>query len=861
MKFHCSFVAMLLVLSPVKAQISEDFNDGDWTNGVNWAASSADWAVENGVLRSANATDQAEFQMFTNSTRVQNTQWMLWLNLKFNTSSANYVDVFLAADSAPSKARNGYYVRIGNTKDEVSLYRLLNGTATEIISGADGLLNTSDNTLRLRVTCSANYTWTLEYIAGAAAAYTQAGSIADSAVRSSFFTGWRVKQSTTSFHKKHYFDNYYCGDPILDLTPPYISTARFTSAQELRIGFNEPAQSLGVTDTALFSLQNFGKPDAITMAPDGLSAVLHFPGVSGNVQNYTLLAGGFRDLAGNPNTGQRLDFLGGIPALPKAGTLLITELMADPDPVVANLPASEYVELQNISTAYITLRGVRFSDPGTLAVLPDSWLAPGERIILCEVSQAVKFSSYGRCIGLSPWPSLNNSSDQLYLRDAGNSWLHEVRYDASSYGNSTKAAGGWALEMIDLQNPCDPSNWKSCSNTLGGTPGTINSVNGNKPDKTDPLIAELYPEDPFLLRIRFSELPDSATIRPGNFLVGSDTALSIYAGSDRTEYKLNFFNPIQKGRMYTLSAGSVRDCVGNMMQRRSYPFMLPEHQPDTGELLINEVLFDPYVGGEDFVELYNSSSRCLDLRDLRLANADDNFIANEVLPLSDKGRMFLPGHYVALSANTEFLKTRYPRTAADTGLYRVDALPAYANDAGAVMLFNASGKELDRMAYRDDQHFSLINNREGVSLERIRKNQPGDLAANWQSAAQEAGWATPGLPNSQEGQSFSGSEVFQLDRPYFSPDMDGLEDMVSLLYNFEGPGYALTVKVFDEEGKLIRRLAGNLYAGITGVVKWDGMRDDGLRAPAGNYIVLAEAFSDRGQSVSRKIPVALLLRY
>jgi len=306
-------------LLPLQAQITEDFNDGDWTNGVAWNASSADWAVENAVLRSANTTDQAEFQIFTSSTRIKNTQWMLWLNLKFNTSSANYVDLFLAADSAPSKAKNGYYVRIGNTKDEVSLYRLLNGTATEIISGTDGLLNTSDNTLRLRVTCSADYRWNLEYTSGASSIFTMAGTAVDSAARKSQWTGLRVKQSTASFHKRHYFDDFYCGDPILDLTPPSITSAVFTAVNQVKLEFSEPIRSLLPADSMLFSLIGFGRPDDINTAADGLSANLRFPALSGKVQPYSIQASGFMDLAGNPNTGQRFDFLGGIPAAPRGG--------------------------------------------------------------------------------------------------------------------------------------------------------------------------------------------------------------------------------------------------------------------------------------------------------------------------------------------------------------------------------------------------------------------------------------------------------------------------------------------------------------------------------------------------------------
>jgi hypothetical protein len=860
MKKLLLFACSCLCLWSASAQIMEDFNDGDWSNGVSWIASSTDWAIENGTLRSVNATDQADFQCYLPSSRVKNTQWMLWLNLKFNTSSANYSDLFLAADTAPAQAMNGYYVRIGNTKDEVSLYRLQNGVSTELISGVDGLLNTSDNTLRLRVTCSEFYEWKLEYAEGTATAYNMVGMATDSTIRTARFTGWRVKQSTASFHKKHYFDDFYCGNPILDLSPPQILRATFLQSDAVKLEFSEPVQTLSEQDTVLFLLNGYGRPNFISMSADGWSAILRFQGLSGVVQSYSLQASGFADLAGNPNPGQVFRFFGGIPEVPKPGTLVMTEVMSDPDPVVGTLPAAEYVELQNTSASYISLRGVTFSDAGSSVALPDTWLGPGERIILCEANLAGLFQPFGKVLGLSPWPSLNNSGDDLMLRDAAGCWLHELHYTTSMYGSTIKAAGGWSLEMIDSKNPCDPGNWKASTSVQGGTPGAKNAVQGNNPDFRSPVLAEVYPEDPFLLRIRFSELPDSGTLKPSCFLVGSDTALSVYPGATRDEYKLNFLHPFQKGNMYSITARAVADCAGNVMQPKAHPFMLPEQQVDSGSVIINEVLFDPYVGGEDFVELYNKSSLCLDLRAVRLANASSDFIPDQVVSISERGRMLLPGHFVALSTNIEFLKQRYPRNGSDSALLAMNELPAYNNEEGAVMLLNASGQVLDRMKYREEQHFSLINDREGVSLERMLATTPGDVADNWQSAAQEAGWATPGLPNSQAAAAAALEAMFQIEPEYFSPDMDGVDDVVRLMYRFNNPGFVLSVTIYDTEGKIIRHLCRNLYAGVEGFVKWDGARDNGTLATAGNYILQVEAFSDRGQRISKTLFVALLLR-
>lgn len=85
-------------------------------------------------------------------------QWDFDATLAFNTSSANYVDVFLIASAADVTANttNGYFVRMGGTDDEISLFRKDGATAIKIIDGVNGTLNTSNNTLNIRVSRDAS---------------------------------------------------------------------------------------------------------------------------------------------------------------------------------------------------------------------------------------------------------------------------------------------------------------------------------------------------------------------------------------------------------------------------------------------------------------------------------------------------------------------------------------------------------------------------------------------------------------------------------------------------------------------------------------------------------------------------------
>jgi hypothetical protein len=70
------------------------------------------------------------------------------------------------------------------------------------------------------------------------------------------------------------------------------------------------------------------------------------------------------------------------------------------------------------------------------------------------------------------FPSLNNSGDEIILRDPAGTAVDSIRYDATWGGGS-----GVSLERI---NPClgsnDDLNWSWCVHPTGSTPGQHNSI-------------------------------------------------------------------------------------------------------------------------------------------------------------------------------------------------------------------------------------------------------------------------------------------------------------------------------------------------------------------------------------------------
>jgi hypothetical protein len=82
-------------------------------------------------------------------------------------------------------------------------------------------------------------------------------------------------------------------------------------------------------------------------------------------------------------------------------------------------------------------------------------------------------------------------------------------------------------------------------------------------------------------------------------------------------------------------------------------------------------------------------------------------------------------------------------------------MPTYSNDEGRCVLLNKDGKRFDQFDYTDRMHYPLLDNKDGVSLERIDFNRPTDDASNWTSASSTSGYGTPTYQNSQYAKAFN----------------------------------------------------------------------------------------------------------
>lgn len=834
----------LLVPPLLLAQFTDDFSDLNFTTGTVWSGDAGLFTAATGQLQSQ-SPGAASYYLSTPSALAGDAQWEFFVNLKFSTSGANYADVYLMSDAADVSAPvNGYFVRIGGTQDRVELFRSDAGIATSMVVGPDGIVNSStDNPFLVRVQRDVTDTWTLWYDDGALGGFTLAGTMNDPTYGSCTHFGIFIEQSSASGPiNNHFFDDFVAGAIPVDVTAPSILSVIATSATNVDVQYDEAldAAFIGGYDIVPFigvsaQVQDGVDPALVHVTPSIALA-------SGNT--YTMMAGGAQDAAGNVMSPASIDFTFLVPAEPGPRSVVINEIMADPDPVLG-LPNAEFVELFNTSAVdSYDLDGWTIGDGSTTGTLPSIVLGPGQFVIACDDANAALFGGFGPVAGVAGFPSLNNDGDPLELRDVDGDLIDAVTYDLDWYQDGSKDDGGWTLEQIDPTTPCGSAdNWVASNDPQGGTPGEANSVFAIIPDTEAPSLSSVQVNSATEMVLLFSEAMDAASLATGGYAIDPPIAVATAVASGSAQVTLTLGGSLLIGQLYTITVTAVTDCPGNAIgSANTATFALPEPVA-VGDVVINEVLYDPRVGGHDFVELFNKSEKVLSLAGWKLANEEDGVIANATV-ITTSSVLLLPGGTIAISEDPSNIAWEYPLAHVDRLFEAV--LPGYNNGEGTVVLQAPDGSTLDLFRYNDDLHFTLLNDIEGVSLERVDPARPSDDNTNWHSAAEAVGWATPGYENSQYSTAVGASGEMTIEPAIFSPDNDGHQDVLTIAYAFDQAGFTGNMTVFDLAGRDVVKLMENELLGTSGAVSWDGIQDDNTLARIGPYVVYFEVFDLEG---------------
>lgn len=810
------------------AQIDEDFSDGNFTANPQWNGQTGSFIVNSLNQLQLNESTTGSAYLSTTCHITAEATWQFDIRMNFNPSSRNLSHVYLISDLMDLSAElNGYYLKIGGSQDEVALYR--QDLSKHIrLAGTEGIVDSPQVNLLVKVTRDLLGEWTL-YAGTSPDDQEQVGNIVDNSHQRANYFGIFC-QYTTTRSKSFYFDNIKVqGLLFQDSDPPTIQSFKVLDNRQIELVFDEPIQTPLLTQ---FIIQGHGSP--VRLNGSGHSWRIEFPFEFEDNVSYLLEINEIKDLYNNTGSySQPFQFW-------EAGTatthdVIISEIMADPSPPL-QLPETEYLEVYNRGEKAINLLNWTLSDGSSSVLLPAYILTPGSYLTLHPASES-RFPESSNHLELTSWPALNNSGDIVSIADSLGNIIHAVNYQSSWYKNNLKQHGGWSIEMIDVRYPCTGfSNWTASTSVLGGTPGEPNSVATDNPDLSAPEIINSFAPHPLQLTLYFDQELSTSYSSQKQIIIEPTIRIDTFNfAADKAEVIIKLKDSLLEGLIYQVTALGFADCNQNVNLDDGAGSLVGLPQTaDSGDLVINEILFNPRPLGERFVELFNRSDKAINLKDWRFARWQSNSLV-DFTPLASDNRMIYPGQYLVLTTDPFKIKSQYPQSA-QLFFLEVDELPSLPDQEGSLALVAPGGTIIDGFIYHRNMHHTLLIDHNGISLERADPDGASNDANNWFSGSESVGYATPGYQNSQF---FAASPQvkFAVEPRIISSASPTIPSYTRIIYSLDHPGNSGSMFIFNKQGYLVKTLVNNSILPVSGSYKWDGTNEQARPVPMGYYII------------------------
>ena len=471
--------------------------------------------------------------------------------------------------------------------------------------------------------------------------------------------------------------------------------------------------------------------------------------------------------------------------------LKVTEIMYEPPNFGTNTSDDlEFLELKNTGTNGLDLSGLQFTDGITFSFTNGTLLAPGAFFVLARNVAAFTAKYPGVAVNGLYTGKLDNGGEKLTLAHVLGTNIFSFSYNNAVPWPITPDGYGFSLVRANLSGaPGSPSSWRPSAN-IGGSPGADDPPIGiagvvineilTLPDAPDSDAVELYNPsataadvggwfltDDAALPKKF-RIPDGTFIPAGGFAVFRESdfnphpgvppsfalnshgeSLFLFSGdaaTNLTGYSHSFdYTAAANGVSFGRYVNSTGDEDWPAMS--SVTLASSNSPPRVGPLVINEVLYNPAIDYDEFVEIYNSSST-----NVLLYNAA---FPTNTWKLSGLGYVFSnnlsipPGGYMLVVpiAPADY-RTKYsiPASVQIVGPYS-----GILQNSGERLRLERPGKPdtngvpyivVDEVRYNDRPPWPVGADGDGPSLQRRTPTDYGNEPTNWFASG-----ITPGAPN------------------------------------------------------------------------------------------------------------------
>ena len=849
----CLIILLTLFSLELKSQVNETFSGINFNETGIWAGDINNFTKNNLSQGQLNAPGAGTSYFSTPLSWEDSYEFSFWVKMNFAPSKSNRLGIYLQNENSDLNTGNGLFLSIGEdgSNDGVKLnYGSLtssipiaeagNGQFADIVEGwfkgsvTQGHLKIDFQKTDLSIINIYDGARPDEFILG----------------QPTHFGFWMTY--TVTRKEEFYFDDIIIKKIEADTKGPVVENVLATSLNTLVLNFDEAVENSGLINKSNYEIRNASN-ELLTIQSINVQgqSITITTSEALNVNPNTIKISNLQDLLGNIMVPQSIEFSYTIAETAGQFDILINELLPDPSPVIG-LPNSEFIELYNSSDKTFKLSDYKLQKSTTLYPLPNVNFLPGTYLIIVPNSDLALWSAYSNVFGLSSFPSLNNEGTTISLINGAQNLIHSVTYDLNSYKDAIKKDGGWSLEHTLKEGVCDGLDvFRASTDVSGGTPGRANT-NATISENALRVINVVLSSNQSI-EVCLSKTVDFSDPSNGLAFQGVNTPgfTILYSTPITACFQIQFDEPLVDGTWYKINIGpQITNCIGKKIAiDTTIGFGQGFATPEVGEVIVNEILFNPPTGGFDFVEFYNKSDKIFDLNGLIIANTLGNKTS-----LINKTTFIQPGEYLVFCQDPTWLKNNY-NVKFPNSIQQM-LIPSFNDDEGNVTLWNGDIM-IDSFRYNAKMHSVFLKDDEGISLERISEDVLSTLNSNWQSAATDVGGATPTYKNSQSRTIKVSDKILSKEEDHFSPNQDGYLDQFIVQYHLDKPGYVLRWRVFDAQGRPIKTDNTGVLTGADGFVTWDGSTDDNIRALPGIFIIEFQFSHNDGSSKKEKISCVL----
>lgn len=456
----------------------------------------------------------------------------------------------------------------------------------------------------------------------------------------------------------------------------------------------------------------------------------------------------------------------------------------------------EWVEIYNRTSQPINLKKWKCSDNTTLVTITnnDVYIQPNSYFVLSRDSSIINFFPNLISFVVFSLPALNNTGDAVVLKDSLSILIDSLTY-APDYGGSS---GGKSLERISVnQLSTLKENWGTSQSIFKATPGYINSITQKDNDltissfKTKSAYAILGEQVEFEIKVTNKGLNpfqnylvnifkdvNRDSISQLSELIGQLDGTSLLSG-DSTILMFSTDN-FDQGKNYFIAKLEVTpddDTTNNISFANFAGVVVNEIR---GDIVINEFMYAPSSPEPEWIEIYNPSSKVIDLKNYKIADNSDTVIVVKTSAVVN------PQEYFVISYDSTI--TNYYRVLSQFVSARFSALN---NTGDKIILIDSLNRTIDSLEYNPSWGGSS-----GKSLERTSAYLISTDSTNWKTS-QSKYKATPGYINSVSTKSFD----IQVSDIVFNPPYPFFGDNVSLFAKVKNLGAnsaSFNLKLFND---------------------------------------------------------------